>query len=153
MHLSLTIMRQKRLKNKHKALISNAKIADLFMRAIDGISYRECAQRFNNSALGKDASITVTKDLVWRVATGDFVVVNERIKKLCEFMKVDIYEQDSAIDKPKSGTSSVAINYGIRTELQRVADLAKSNPTLEGKLSNLLRGISEIVSAQGTQNG
>lgn len=141
-------MRQKRSVNLGKGLaplISNESISRRFRSAVAGVSYRKCAEIFNASEQAKNYGVSVTKDTVCRLATGNFQVVNKRIKALCYVFNVEIYESCDEI----GGLSRSEASSGLDAELFRVSDLAKRNPALEGKLTNLIRGITEIVSSKG----
>lgn len=142
-------MRQKRriLHKERRALISNENITRQFQAAIEGLTYRNCADRFNRSEIAKREGLTVSKDTVCRLANGDFQVVNKRIKALCQFFGIDVYEGHGK--ERNSFGNEDGCTAGIDVELTRVSVLAKSNPVLEQKLTKLIRGITEIVSSQG----
>lgn len=148
--------REKNTKSDVSSLISNGNISKRFKAAIENITYRECAGRFNASAQAQEAGIKVTKDTVCRLANGDFVVVNKRIRALCSFYGVGIHENSVFVPlsepEPESVSSERMID-GIDSELLKIAELAKRNPSLEAKLSKLIRGINEIVSSQGALHG
>lgn len=146
--------REKNSKSDVSSLISNGNISKRFKAAIENITYRECAGRFNASAQAQEAGIKVTKDTVCRLANGDFVVVNKRIRALCSFYGVGIHENSvlAQLSEPESVSSERMID-GIDSELLKIAELAKRNPSLEAKLSKLIRGINEIVSSQGALHG
>ncbi|EJL6480836.1 hypothetical protein NMR80_002550 [Vibrio cholerae] len=146
-------MRQKRknkTSQKQTPLISNENISRQFRVAIQGFTYRGCAEIFNASEQAKLNGISVTKDTVCRLATGNFQVVNKRIKALCQFFNIDFYEKNNEVSEFAGfQVSGEGEAHGIDAELSRVSSLAKRNPALEGKLTNLIRGITEIVSSQG----
>lgn len=75
-HKSLIIMRQE----KYDPFISNYRIAKSVSTVLKdrSWSYRRCAYQFNQHHKGQ--KISVTKDLVSRVANQEFRIVNERIR-------------------------------------------------------------------------
>lgn len=136
--------------DQSQSLKSNEKISKLFRDAIDGVPYRQCADKFNQSNFAKKIGLTVSKDTVCRLANGRFVIVNKRIKALCGFFDIDIYDHVDPICINEHSDSKInSAIPEIEAELNKVSNLAKKNPALGKKLSNMIKGITDLVFAQG----
>lgn len=142
---SLIKMRQ----SKRDDFISNYRIAKSVSSVLreKSWSYRKCAYQFNQHY--RDQEVSVTKDLVSRVANQEFRIVNDRVRLLCEFLEISIYE-DEWPDKSQCTPSEVLTDLGsdIRNEIARVTELVKENPALEETIAILLRGITKIASGK-----
>lgn len=139
------IMRQE----KYDPFISNYRIAKSVSTVLKdkSWSYRRCAHQFNQHHKGQ--KISVTKDLVSRVANQEFRVVNERIRLLCEFLEISIYETNRKEELQCVPIEALTgLSNDIKNEITRVTELVKENPALGETIAVLLRGITKIASGK-----
>ncbi|HHI3137154.1 TPA: hypothetical protein ACQ8SF_005148 [Klebsiella pneumoniae] len=134
---------------KYDPFISNYRIAKSVSTVLKdrSWSYRRCAYQFNQHHKGQ--KISVTKDLVSRVANQEFRIVNERIRLLCEFLEISIYEGDRKEELQCVPVEALTgLSNDIKNEITRVTELVKENPALGETIAVLLRGITKIASGK-----
>lgn len=75
--------------------------------------------------------------------------MNERIRLLCEFLEISIYENDRKEELQYVPVEALTeLSNDIKNEIIRVTELVKENPALGETIAVLLRGITKIASGK-----
>jgi hypothetical protein len=109
-----------------------------------GWSLRDCAMSFNDANAKEIESGKVrlmTKDVVHRVRSNQFEVINDRVAKLCDFLEVDLTDKSTP-------STNIDIKLKLQKEFEMVEGIVKKSPELEQTIKSFLRNIAKIAAAQ-----